>query len=51
MAKGPVGRVKQEGEGSACHHLGDEVSWMSRSPSPFEHGGSPYSGPLPGSPS
>lgn len=41
--------ARQSGEGAACHHPGDELSWMSRSPSPSEHGGSPYSGPLPGS--
>lgn len=49
MALGLVGRAKQEGEGAACRHLGGELSWTFRFPSPFEHGDSPYSEPLPGS--
>lgn len=44
-----MGRAKQWGEGAACRHLGGELSWTSRCPSPFERGGSPYNGPLPGS--
>lgn len=49
MVKGLAGRVKQEGDGVASRHLGDESFWKSRYPSPFEHDGSLYSGPLPGS--
>jgi len=37
------------GEGAACLHLVNVSSWMFQYPSLFEHGGSPYSGPLPGS--
>lgn len=49
MARGLMGKAKQQGEGAACHPRGDELFWMSRSPSPSERGGSPCSGPQPGS--
>lgn len=49
MVKGLEVKVKQEGDGVACHHLGDGLFWKSRYPSPFEHDGSLYSGLLPGS--